>query len=161
MKVTCATAGVQLRYTTDGALPSPGSASVDSGGTIPLQPGTTLLRIRAFADGMAPSVAKGGLYLVGKALRNGLNHSFALTTDATVRAWGLSDNGQLGFGDRKDAYVPGELEDMDGFLDVAGGEFHSVGLKSDSTVWCWGNNDYGQLGMGPRSIVWSQCKSPA
>ncbi|HEX6534349.1 MAG TPA: hypothetical protein VF041_07120 [Gemmatimonadaceae bacterium] len=60
-------------------------------------------------------------------------HALALTSDDTVAAWGLDDDGQ--------ATPPTGLT---GIVQVAGGLHHSLALGSDGSVTGWGLDDHGQ-----------------
>ena len=88
---------------------------------------------------------------------NGSYHSFGLTSDGRIYAWGRNTSGELGIGTTlarsnvpiavKTAGTP-----MDGKVvkQVEGGGHyegsHSIALASDGTVYTWGLNQYGQLG---------------
>lgn len=84
----------------------------------------------------------------------GSYHSFALTTDGEVYAWGLNNFGQLGVPD--DAGVDGatvlqptlvESLGPHRVVDVAGGEHHSVVLTDDGQLLVWGRMDSHQCGF--------------
>lgn len=84
-------------------------------------------------------------------------HSFAITDDKSVWAWGWNNKGQLGFG-------IGYLEPfslfplaLSFFADsimqfyvtrIAAGFTHSVAVSSLGQVYAWGDNRKGQLGLG-------------
>jgi hypothetical protein len=59
--VSCATAGVTLRYTTDGSEPTTSSSTVASGGTVTLTLPDTL-KVKAWKTGAATSATKVALY---------------------------------------------------------------------------------------------------
>ena len=88
---------------------------------------------------------------------NGSYHSFGLTSDGRIYAWGRNTSGELGIGTTlarsnvpiavkttgtpMDGKVVKQVED--------GGRYegsHSIALASDGTVYTWGLNQYGQLG---------------
>lgn len=91
------------------------------------------------------------------------NHSLALKSDGTLRAWGSNDQGQLGNGEYTtdecacEPYpvkvVAGNKSgcdvDLCGIKSVSAGERHSLALDSTGRVWSWGRNSIiGQLGIG-------------
>lgn len=79
----------------------------------------------------------------------GGNHSLAVCSDGTARAWGLDGNGQLGDNAAlSDKLAPVTVSGLTGITMVAGGYQHSIALKNDATVWTWGLNGNGQLGDG-------------
>src|ERR1043165_1312474 len=78
-------------------------------------------------------------------------HSLAVCSNSTARAWGYNWYGQLGNGTSgpgTDSNVPVQVSSLTGIMAIAGGWFHSLALKNDGTVWTWGNNGSGQLGNG-------------
>jgi hypothetical protein len=88
----------------------------------------------------------------------GSNHSCALLDNATVKCWGRSASGQLGYNDtvtRGDG--AGEMGDALPAISfasgrtataIAAGTNHTCALLDNAQVVCWGNNEYGQLGQG-------------
>ena len=88
---------------------------------------------------------------------NGSYHSFGLTSDGRIYAWGRNTSGELGIGATlARSNVPIAVKTtgtpMDGKVvkQVEGGGryegSHSIALASDGTVYTWGLNQYGQLG---------------
>lgn len=88
---------------------------------------------------------------------NGSYHSFGLTSDGRIYAWGRNTSGELGIGTTlARSNVPIAVKTtgtpMDGKVvkQVEGGGryegSHSIALASDGTVYTWGFNQYGQLG---------------
>ena len=88
---------------------------------------------------------------------NGSYHSFGLTSDGRIYAWGRNTSGELGIGTTlASSNVPIAVKTtgtpMDGKVvkQVEGGGryegSHSIALASDGTVYTWGLNQYGQLG---------------
>ena len=88
---------------------------------------------------------------------NGSYHSFGLTSDGRIYAWGRNTSGELGIGTTlARSNVPIAVKTtgtpMDGKVvkQVEGGGryegSHSIALASDGTVYTWGLNQYGQLG---------------
>jgi alpha-tubulin suppressor-like RCC1 family protein len=88
----------------------------------------------------------------------GSNHSCALLDNATVKCWGRSNSGQLGYNDtvtRGDG--SGEMGNALPAISfaagrtataIAAGANHTCALLDNAQVVCWGNNEYGQLGQG-------------
>ena len=82
--------------------------------------------------------------------------SFAVAMDGTLWSWGQNEDGQLGDGTSRSAFLERNLTPRRAAItDVAavsvGGHFsfaHVVALKRDGTVWAWGNNVFGQVGDG-------------
>ncbi len=90
------------------------------------------------------------------AVSGGGNHSLALKSDGTVRAWG-GNNGQLGDGFADGTWDgtalqvrnPANTGPLTGVAAIsAGSGNYSVALQSDGTVLAWGTNGNGQLGDG-------------
>ncbi|MEU1186920.1 hypothetical protein [Streptomyces sp. NPDC005859] len=90
------------------------------------------------------------------AIAAGCDHSLALLSNGTVKAWGLNDSGQLGNGtvggksgtpvtviDPSNPSAP-----LTGVRDIDGGVSHSLALLFTGTVKAWGDNSVGQLGNG-------------
>jgi alpha-tubulin suppressor-like RCC1 family protein len=61
------------------------------------------------------------------AIAAGSQHTVALRTDGTVRAWGYNDFGQT--------TVP---SDLGASMAIAAGAYHTVALRTDGTVRAWG-----------------------
>lgn len=92
-------------------------------------------------------------------------HTAALTNEGHVYAWGRSDSGQLGIGEKwmetsNDAgalYVatPRRVYGFDGekVVQVACGAFHTAAVSESGHVFIWGKEDYGMLGIGQTSDV--------
>ena len=88
----------------------------------------------------------------------GSNHSCALLDNATVKCWGRSASGQLGYNDtvtRGDGV--GEMGNALPAISfaagrtataIAAGANHTCALLDNARVVCWGDNAYGQLGQG-------------
>lgn len=90
-------------------------------------------------------------YLDGvTAIAAGANHSLALRSDGTVRAWGDNSYGQLGDGTRNDSSTPGFVRLSEAgagnIAAVAAGSDHNLAIDGYGKVWAWGRNDSGQLG---------------
>jgi alpha-tubulin suppressor-like RCC1 family protein len=85
------------------------------------------------------------------AIAAGAAHTIALTSSATVWAWGANLNGQLGNGSISFALAtPAQVAVLTNVTAIASGGamYHSIALKGDGTVWTWGYNGSGQLGNG-------------
>jgi alpha-tubulin suppressor-like RCC1 family protein len=76
------------------------------------------------------------------------NHSLALLSDGTVRAWGQNNRGQLGDGTTTDRNTPVAVFGLTNVIAIAAGLEHSLALRSDGSVWAWGSNLNGKLGDG-------------
>ncbi len=86
------------------------------------------------------------------AVAAGYNHSLALLSDGSVRAWGNNSSGQLGDNTLTNRSSAIQVETGRGYLSgvraIAAGSNHSLALLNDGTVWAWGYNISGQLGDG-------------
>jgi alpha-tubulin suppressor-like RCC1 family protein len=84
------------------------------------------------------------------AIACGRNHSLALMSDNTVRAWGRNHRGQLGNGSFDDQPVrsPVAVSNLTDVVAIAAGHNHSLALLRNGSVWAWGSNERGQLGDG-------------
>ena len=85
------------------------------------------------------------------AISEGVYHTCALRTDASLWCWGGNSSGQLGTSlvlassnskTATPAQVPGA------WLQVDTGQSHTCAIASDNSLWCWGDNSAGQLGDG-------------
>lgn len=91
-------------------------------------------------------------------ITTGNQHSCVLLTGDTVRCWGRSHQGQLGYGndlsvgDNEHPYEAGDVA-TSGVLQVAAGYNHTCVLKDLGFVQCWGYNNYGQLGLGHTASI--------
>ena len=98
-----------------------------------------LASIQAVADAAPVTVT---------ALGAGTSHSCGVLSDMTVKCWGNSGYGQLGFGQASaQLSAPGApVGSINNAVAVAVAEDSSCALLSTGSVQCWGRNDYGQLG---------------
>lgn len=78
----------------------------------------------------------------------GMDHSMALMSDATVRAWGDNTFGQLGNGSDAPYPEPEPVSGLTGVKQITANGTTSLALRSDGTVWAWGANFSGKLGDG-------------
>jgi uncharacterized repeat protein (TIGR02543 family) len=94
--------------------------------------------------------------LAGKtisAIAGGNNHSYALTSDGLVYAWGANNYGQLGNNGTASSPVPvpvytnGVLAGKR-IIAIASGESHALALSADGKLFTWGWNNNLQLGNG-------------
>lgn len=107
-----------------------------------------------FENRVAPvsvvGVGGSGLLTGVAAIDHGGSHALALTTDATVRAWGLGTTGQLGNGADDSSPTPVQVSALSGVVEVAAAG-HSLARVDSGTVWAWGPNVNGQLGNDSRT----------
>ncbi|MDB5052426.1 MAG: hypothetical protein JWM44_476 [Bacilli bacterium] len=77
-------------------------------------------------------------------------HSLALVSDGTVRAWGENDLGQLGDTSTTQRLAPVTVVVLAGKIisSIASGTQHALALGTDGNIWSWGNNTNGELGDG-------------
>ncbi len=68
----------------------------------------------------------------------GHDHSFAITSDGVLWAWGKNENGELGLGDYETRWFPASVPGLINVIDVAAEEEGSIALLQDGTVWFWG-----------------------
>ncbi|MCA1678840.1 MAG: hypothetical protein LC777_07795, partial [Actinobacteria bacterium] len=87
----------------------------------------------------------------------GGTHSCAVLAELSVRCWGFSGDGQLGYGNTNaigDNETPGSVGPVDlgagrTAKAIGAGGFHTCAvLVEGATVRCWGSNVFGQLGYG-------------
>ena len=87
-------------------------------------------------------------------LAAGREHTCALMEMGTVRCWGSSSVGQLGYGNRSsigDDEAPwsaGEVAVGGRVIQLAASHRHMCALLEMGTVRCWGSGSHGQLGYG-------------
>lgn len=70
----------------------------------------------------------------------------ALSADASVRCWGMNDQGQIGDGTKVQRSYPTLVGGGHQWATVAVGDSHSCGVDLAGVAWCWGSNRYGQVG---------------
>ena len=84
----------------------------------------------------------------------GQYHTFAVTTNGRVYAWGRNDYGQLGDGTKTNRSTPtlisftnlNELNDGETIRNVVADQEHSFAVTNTGRVYSWGRNNSGQLG---------------
>lgn len=104
-------------------------------------------------DGTTPTtrVAPGAVsgITTAVAIAAGLNSSYALLADGSVRAWGRNDVGQLGDGSTTARTTPVQVSGLTGgVVSFDGGGDSGYAVLSDGSVRAWGFNNFGQLGDG-------------
>lgn len=106
------------------------------------------------SGGLTPSTFKG--VPRGKTVKvfAGSYHSFALTEDGKVYAWGLNNYGQTGIkeGAGDDQALVKKATVVESFADrkivqIQGGEHHSIACDADGNALVWGRCDFGQAGF--------------
>lgn len=96
--------------------------------------------IASYGEAIADPVKLNGSVLSGViAIAAGEEHSVALLSNGTVKAWG--DNRAM------QSIVP--VEAQSGVTAIAAGSHHTVAMKSDGTVVVWGWNTSGQVSGAP------------
>jgi alpha-tubulin suppressor-like RCC1 family protein len=154
LTLTCATSGVQIHYTVNGAEPTPSDPSVASGATINIAR-NSVVKAKARTTLGEMSTTTTGIYTLTGDISAGMSHAVALSSGGTVVAWGLRTNGRLG----NNSVVAGNIlaptaskygastNITDGRM-VAVGSAHSLVLAAGGTVWSYGLNTTGNLGDG-------------
>jgi alpha-tubulin suppressor-like RCC1 family protein len=87
------------------------------------------------------------------AIAAGEEHTCAILDNGTVRCWGVSNKGQLGYGitppigDNETPAAAGPVN-LGGHSAVAitAGPYHTCAVLDDGTMRCWGGGEYGRLG---------------
>jgi len=87
-----------------------------------------------------------------KDIVGGGSHSFILTLDGNVYAFGNNSKGQLGTGRNKNHFIPVKVETLSNIIQISAGSSHSLALSSDGNVYVFGYNENGQLGTGDRKM---------
>ncbi|KAH8597764.1 regulator of chromosome condensation 1/beta-lactamase-inhibitor protein II [Bisporella sp. PMI_857] len=94
-----------------------------------------------------------------KQIACGAFHSFAITNDGLVYAWGLNNFGQTGVTDgagEGDAVIhkPTVVENLREYRirEIQGGEHHSIACTEDGKLLVWGRCDEGQAGFDLTTI---------
>ncbi|MDH3730256.1 MAG: hypothetical protein OES13_03865, partial [Acidimicrobiia bacterium] len=98
------------------------------------------------------------------AITAGFSHTCAVLDNATVRCWGSSGSGQLGYGNTNiigDDETPGTVGPVDlgpgrTAVAITAGRLHTCAVLDNATVRCWGSSsDFfgGQLGYGNTDTI--------
>ncbi|MEM7133160.1 MAG: C13 family peptidase [Chloroflexota bacterium] len=84
------------------------------------------------------------------AITAGDNHTCALSSDGSVRCWGINSYGEVGDGtDVEKRHAPVAVSELSGgIVAIAGGLAHTCAITEDGGLTCWGRDQYGQLGSG-------------
>ncbi len=115
--------------------PPPVSDNSASGGNNPAQNGDN-------PDDSAPEVQD----IVLPKVSVGSQYTMIITTDDTLWAAGLNNNGQLGDDSTSNRVTPKKI--MSEVAQVSAGNDYTMILKKDDTLWAVGRNNAGQLGDG-------------
>jgi len=94
------------------------------------------------------------------AISAGVFHSIALLADATVRAWGHNNEGQLGNGTTVDSALPVPVSSLSGVSAVTAGGRYNLAILGDGTVRAWGANDVGLLVTGVSGSITAPAPVP-
>ena len=102
-----------------------------------------------------------GVGRTAKAITAGTLHTCALLDDDTVRCWGFSGSGRLGYGNITnigDTETPGSVGPVDLGVGrtakaITAGGSHTCALLDDDTVRCWGLGTTGRLGYGNTDTI--------
>jgi alpha-tubulin suppressor-like RCC1 family protein len=109
-------------------------------------------RLFEFVLGMATVLMLCGIDQAAWAAKPGIaagsQHTVALHSNGTLRAWGDDTWGQLGTGRLNQSATPIPTVGLTRVIAIAAGDSHTITLRSDGTVWAWGANGAGQLGNG-------------
>jgi len=112
------------------------------------------------ADANAEQAAEPASPAAGQ-LDAGAFHTCAGVSGASLRCWGFSGNGQLGYGNTEtigDDETPASVGPVSfgavrTAVAVSAGDFHTCGLLDDGSVRCWGFGTDGRLGYANTNSV--------
>ena len=79
----------------------------------------------------------------------GRRHAACLDDGGVLYTWGENGSGELGLGDRENAYYPTRVGDLDQIICVQAscGSHHTAAVTDAGELFCWGSNEYGAVGM--------------
>jgi alpha-tubulin suppressor-like RCC1 family protein len=96
------------------------------------------------------------LRVLAKQLSSGGSSTCAVLDDDALSCWGYNFEGELGYGDNKDRYMPPSFGLNLGYgktaTAVSAGFSHTCAILQDRSVKCWGQNTSGQLGYGDQQF---------
>jgi|GEM_PF-2535720 len=100
------------------------------------------------------------LRVLAKQVIGGGSSTCAILDDNELSCWGYNYEGELGYGDNKDRYMPPSfglnLGSGKTAIAMAAGYSHNCAILNDRSVKCWGQNTFGQLGYNdqvPRGLT--------
>jgi alpha-tubulin suppressor-like RCC1 family protein/acyl-[acyl carrier protein]--UDP-N-acetylglucosamine O-acyltransferase len=94
-------------------------------------------------------------------IASGSYHTCALMNNGSVRCFGWSGYGQLGYGntnsigDNELPIVAGDVNLGEPALQIAAGVNHTCAVLASKKVKCWGFNNVGQLGVGHTTTLYA------
>ena len=82
----------------------------------------------------------------------GRRHAACLDASGLLYTWGEGGSGELGLGDRADAYYPSRVSDLDQLVcvQVSCGSHHTAAVTDAGELFCWGSNEFGAVGVSDR-----------
>lgn len=95
-----------------------------------------------------------------KSIHAGADHSFAISKDGTIYAWGNNSMGETGiFSDAGESHAtiitPTVVESLKGknIINLDGGAHHSAATTAEGDVLVWGQMDGGQMGIAEEELA--------
>lgn len=84
-----------------------------------------------------------------------LDHSYALTMDGKIWAWGGNAHGQLGLGDTVNRSSPALVSSDTKFIQLNGscGNYRSMAVSLSGNIYMWGNGSHGALGNNSTNSI--------
>ena len=127
------TAGVTIRYTTNGAEPTEADTVVASAATSSWKP--LGFKARAWKPGLQPSPVTIADYEVMGAVAAGSGHTVVLKADRTVSRLVRTTTAGLGDGTTVRRMSPVSVPGLVEVVAIATGQLHTLALKADGTVY--------------------------